>query len=362
MLIQMALLENKLHDLDHAMPHLVRANSLIVEFLADHPSDEEVRRMRIVVLGDMANLLRETGRFDDALMKYDEALIWTTRYLGSGDVECAVHLNNLANLLMEEQRSEEALEKYERSLEITRVHYGEEHPEVARTLHNIGLCLKRLGDYNNAMDHFMAAVNMMVDALGTYHPEVGIVLNNISILYSLRAQQIGASKNVSDGASGEEERDSRQRKRRALYLKAQQAAERSVVIRERTLGRHHPTLAGAYTNLGKIYMLTGNEQLSEQCYGRAVEIASKGRLGENHPLVGRGLAQLGKLASRKGDLENARAKFKRALRVLKAINTFGGGKPGNEGQQAHKFATKVERSLVKVERKIERLNHSENNC
>ena len=51
------------------------------------------------------------------------------------------------------------------------------------------------------------------------------------------------------------QQDARERKRRALYVKAQQAAERSVVIRERTLGSNHPTLAGAYTNLGKIYML-----------------------------------------------------------------------------------------------------------
>lgn len=233
MLVEMAQLEHKLHEFENAMEHLNNALSHVTTFLINHPDDVDVRRMHIVILGDIANLFKETGRYDDALIKYDEALIWTTQYLGTNDIECAVHLNNLANLLMEVHRYEDALSKYERSLQITEFHYNNEHPEVARTLHNIGLCLKHLKNYNDAMEHFMTAAKMMVDALGTYHPEVGIVLNNISVLCSLRARNMGKSIHLTDELKT---------KQKSLYIQAQQAAERSVVIRERSLGSDHPTL------------------------------------------------------------------------------------------------------------------------
>ena len=331
--IEMAQLEIMLHEFDNAMEHLENARLTVTHFLDQHPDDEAVRMMHIVVLGDMANLLKEMHRYDEAMVKYDEALIWTIQYVGPNDIECAVHLNNLANLLMEQHRYDDALLKYERSLEITKLQYSEEHPEVARTLHNIGLCLKHLKSYGEAMDHFMAAAKMMVDALGTYHPEVGIVLNNISVLCCMRARSIRADT---------EELKQRQT---SLYGQAQQAAERSVVIRERSLGKDHPTLAGAYTNLGKIYLLIGNEKLSAQCYERAVAIAGD-KLGTNHPLVGRGLAQLGRLASRGGDLENARDKFQRALKSLRlsmgVMNAFTRG---------------VEKNLASIQTKLSRLSN-----
>jgi len=334
MLIEMAQLEHKLHEFDNAMEHLENARVTVINFLKEHPMDEDVRRMHIVVLGDMANLLKEKGMYDDAMVKYDEALIWTTQYLGPNDVECAVHLNNLANLLMEEHRYEDALSKYERSLCITKTHYSEDHPEVARTLHNIGLCLKHLGNYGEAMDHFMAAAKMMVDALGTYHPEVGIVLNNMSVLCCLRARSI---------RSKTEDAKSRQT---SLYVQAQQAAERSVVIRERSLGSDHPTLAGAYTNLGKIYLLAENERLSEHCFERAVEIAGR-KLGANHPLVGRGYAQLGRIASRSGDLVGAKEKFQRAVRSLRVSMGV-----------VHAFTKGVEQKLRSIESKLSEKQNS----
>jgi tetratricopeptide (TPR) repeat protein len=340
MLIEMAELEHKLHEFENAMTHLNNALLTLVSFLNEHPNDHEVKHMHIVVLGDMANLYKETGHYDDALLKFDEALIWTTQYLGPNDVECSVHLNNLANLLMEEHRYEDALSKYERSLLITKSYYGQEHPEVARTLHNVGLCLKHLGHYGNAMDHFMAAVKMMVDALGTYHPEVGTVLNNVSVLCSMLARNMEENIQKSKSEDDLVRMNEFKSKQKSLYVQAQQAAERSVVIRERSLGSNHPTLSGAYTNLGKIYLLTGNTELSSNCYERAVEIASK-KLGENHPLVGRGLAQLGRIASRGGDLITARAKFQRAVKSLRMSMGV-----------LHAFTQVVEKNLTAVERKL----------
>ena len=329
MLVEMALLERKLHALERSMQHLEKASQYTTSFMKKNSKlikteDEasgirrvaswtserrmnavsEVTRLHNVILGDKANLLRMMRDYDVSLEHYRMAVEWTDTNFGQNDIQCAVHLNNMANLFTDMSRYEEALDKYKLSYAITKAHYGEEHPETARTLHNIGLCLKKLGQYSEAVPCFEDALQIMKGALGMYHPEVGTILNSFSILYCMSARRMKIE-------SAEDAQ-----KQKEVYVKAQQTAERSVVIRERSLGTNHPSLAGAYTNLGKIYGLAGDMESSRECYERSVAISEQ-RLGESHPLLGRGLATLGRMASKEGDFSTARDKLNRALRTLK---------------------------------------------
>ena len=88
--------------------------------------------------------------------------------------------------------------------------------------------------------------------------------------------------------------------------------------------------------------MAGNQRLSKHCYERAVEIGTV-KLGANHPLVGRGYAQLGRIASKSGDLVNAREKFQRAAASLRVSMGV-----------VHAFTRGVEKNLKNVESKISR--------
>ena len=96
-------------------------------------------------LTNLAELLRELGRYDEAEPLYREALAIDEAALGRRHVDTAVAMNNLAALLSPPAATGEAEPLMREALEIDREMLGPEHPEIATIEGNLAQVLLNSG-------------------------------------------------------------------------------------------------------------------------------------------------------------------------------------------------------------------------
>ena len=91
-------------------------------------------------------------------------------------------MNNLASLLGDTNRIEEAEPLMRRALEIDEAVLGEQHPNVAIHLNNLAQVLKGTNRIEEAEPLMRRALEIDVAVLGEQHPTVAIHLNNLASL------------------------------------------------------------------------------------------------------------------------------------------------------------------------------------
>jgi serine/threonine protein kinase/Tfp pilus assembly protein PilF len=97
-------------------------------------------------------------------------------------------LNNLALLLQESARFDEAEGLYREALERNRRLVGEETPEVASNLNNLGFLYHEMGDLDRAQDHYERALAMHRRLFGEEHASLGYQLNNLAKVHHERGE------------------------------------------------------------------------------------------------------------------------------------------------------------------------------
>jgi tetratricopeptide (TPR) repeat protein len=102
---------------------------------------------------NIAIVLKNQGKFDEALEMYEKALETTVRAVGPLHVDVAKTYNNMAIVERKLGNFQKALELYEKSLEIKIKSLGGDHASVALTEMNIGNVLDEMGDHENALLH-----------------------------------------------------------------------------------------------------------------------------------------------------------------------------------------------------------------
>ena len=98
---------------------------------------------------------------------------------------------------------------------------------------------------------------------------------------------------------------------------AAQAEQKSLEIRERTLGREHPEVAGSLNNLANAYSALRQPERARELLERALDI-EVAAYGSDHPNVAMTLSNLGNLAADAGDFERAEELLSRALHAREA--------------------------------------------
>jgi tetratricopeptide (TPR) repeat protein len=92
-----------------------------------------------------------------------------------------------------------------------------------------------------------------------------------------------------------------------LYLKA-------LAIREKELGKNHPSTATSYNNLASLYKTQGRYAEAEPLYLKALAIREK-ELGENHPLTATSYNNLASLYKSQGRYAEAEPLYLKALAI-----------------------------------------------
>lgn len=102
------------------------------------------------------------------------------------------------------------------------------------------------------------------------------------------------------------------------YEKAEPLLVRSLAIREKVHGKEHPDVASSLNNLAALYYAQGSYQKAEPLYLRSLAIREK-LLGKEHPDVATSLNNLAELYRVEGSYQKAEPLYVRSLAILEKV-------------------------------------------
>ena len=230
---------------DQLRPTLVEAESLANAKLVASASS------------NLAHLLYETSRINEAEWLMRQALEWDKATFGNQHPAVAVHLNNLATLLSDTNRFEEAELLLRQALEIDRATLDGEHPWVAIHLNNLATLLLDTNRFEEAELLMRQVLKIDEATLDDQHPSIAVHLNNlaISLCKTKRAKE------------------------------AEALMRQALEIDEAILDGQHPALATHLNNLGVLLNNTDRPQEAAPLIRRALHIygAFRSNVGHEHP-------------------------------------------------------------------------------
>jgi CHAT domain-containing protein/tetratricopeptide (TPR) repeat protein len=227
-------------------------------------------------LTNLAALYREKGEYLRAEPLLRRALAAQEKTLGPAHADVAVTLNQLAILLSDRGDDEGALPLFERALSIYEKTLGPEHSAVATTLSSIAYIHSERKDYDRAEKLYQRALSIIEKTLGAESPLYASTLNNLANTVAERED----------------------------YARAEPLARRALEIRERVLGPNHPDVANSLNTLAYLSFVRQRFNEEEPLYRRAIEIAEKAH-GRDHPSVGIYIANLATVYWGRGDTTRA---------------------------------------------------------
>ena len=239
-------------------------------------------------LNKKALKLYEQGRYKEATVYAEKAVLVAKNELGEDHPDYAEYLNNLAAFYCSMERYYEAEPLYLQALAIRKTQLGEDHPEYAVFLNNLAALYYSMGRYDEAEPLYLQAQAIRKTQLGEDHPTYATSLNNLAALYHNMRRYDEAE---------------------PLYLQA-------LAIQKIQLGEDHPEYAVSLNNLATLYYNMRGFDEAELLYLQALEIR-KTQLGEDHPEYGVSLNNLATLYYNMRGFDEAEPLYLQALEIRK---------------------------------------------
>ena len=241
-------------------------------------------------LCNLATLLQDTNRLGEAEPLMRRMLEIDVATFGEQHPTVATDLCNLAALLQDTNRLGEAEPLMRRALEIDVAAFGKQHPTVATDLCHLATLLQDTNRFEEAEPLMRRALEIDVDALGEQHPTVAIDLNNLAKL-------------LQDTNRIEE---------------AEPLMRRALAIDEVAFGEQHPTVANRLDNLAQMLQETDRSREAEPLMWRALEI-DEAAFGVQHPMVALRLNNLAILLRDTNRIEEAEPLMRRSFDIFDAF-------------------------------------------
>ncbi len=112
-------------------------------------------------LNQQVNQLYSEGKFNEAILVAEQALI-LAKSLHPGDhPDVATSLNNLAALYESQGRYEKAEPLFQQALEMTKRLFKGDHPDVATSLNNLAALYNSQGRYEKAEPLYLKSLEMI---------------------------------------------------------------------------------------------------------------------------------------------------------------------------------------------------------
>lgn len=242
-------------------------------------------RERALPLGhpDLAIGLNHLGLILDALGHYSEAeqllrraLELREEMLPPDDPKIAINLNNLATVIISQGRFIEAEPIVNRAVAIFEKIYGSKDVNVADCLNNLGDIMEEKRQLRDAEILFRKAIDIRSSHLGFNHSKTADAIMALAVV--LRDQ----------GRLGEAE----------LY------AQKALNIYEIILPMDHPSLEAGLNGMGMVRSSQNRLNEAEGLFRRSLEIAKKA-FPPNHPKIARSMSNLGSILRYQGHLDEA---------------------------------------------------------
>lgn len=189
----------------------------------EHPQTTDSLNNLGVLLHAQGNLSEDDpqGKFSEALLYYQRALLIREKVLGEEHPHTAQSLNHIGALLRDQGEFARSQAYIEQALAIREKVLGPEHPDTAFSLVDLGSLFLAQGNLTDAKIYIERSLSIREKVLGPEHPDTAISLNKLGLLLWKQRDLIGA---------------------RVHFKKA-------IAISEKTLGSHHPWTKNARKNL-----------------------------------------------------------------------------------------------------------------
>ena len=126
--------------------------------------------LTLVIEGDMARVMHETGRMEEALEAWVATLPALEEALGPESEYALTVRHNLGTALKDMGRLDEAENLIRETLELRRKTLGPEHLQTAYSLNALAALIQKRGHNDEALDMFRSVLEIRTRALGEAHP------------------------------------------------------------------------------------------------------------------------------------------------------------------------------------------------
>lgn len=241
-------------------------------------------------LNGLATLYEEHGQYEDAELRYQQALALRREILGEKHPDTLITLNGLANVYMERNRYELAEQSFQETLAIRREVLGEKHPDTLKSSNDLAELYMAQGRYELADSMVNRTLALRTEVLGEQHPDT--VLSSCTL----------ANIHVSQGK----------------YELAQQLFEEALAVFRDVLGHKHRYTITTTNDLAILYSYQGRlglaETMLEQVLSLLVDANRKG-----HPDYPMTLANLASVYYEQGKYGLAERTYKTGLEAAREV-------------------------------------------
>lgn len=267
--------------------------------------------------------------FDQAIAEQEAALALFASMPEPDRGDMTVALGNLAAAMQMKGDLEGAARRQREALAMREEILGESHPRLAVPVLNLANTLGKQGKYAEAEPLYQRAIALL-DRGGKPPPQLASPLLGLGVIYKKQGRYDEAAAlyeraaSVAEAALGPEDEVvtmsminlANLEKRRGNGERARDLASSAVRKIESRVGDSHPDLASGLADLGDIHAHLGEHDAARRAYERAariLEVSSHTDGTLAHVRVG-----LGNLALKVGDLDEARESFERARSIYLA--------------------------------------------
>jgi serine/threonine protein kinase len=139
----------------------------------DHP--DTLRSMN-----SLANSLREQGKYVEAMSMYRQTLQLRQTVLGRDHPDTLRSMNNLASSLNQQGKHAEAEAMHRQTLQLKQTVLGKNHQDTLRSMNNLADSLNRQGKHAEAEAMHRQTMQLMEMVLGKDHPDMQRSMNNLA--------------------------------------------------------------------------------------------------------------------------------------------------------------------------------------
>jgi CHAT domain-containing protein/tetratricopeptide (TPR) repeat protein len=296
-------LETRWKEFTSALLQSVRAGKLLEAAEAGQKALETARRLGLRQdnpylagsLNNLANVLREQGKYTDAETLYREALARRRRFYPKQDhPNLAMSLNNLAVVLQDQGKYADAETFHREALEMRRRLYPkQDHLDLAASLSNLATVLADQGKYADAETFSREALAMRRHLYPSQdHPDLAGSLNNLAIVLLEQGK----------------------------YADAESLQREALEMKRRLYGKQdHPDRAQSLTNLASVLRHRGKYADAETFHREALAMLRRLYARQDHPLLAFSLNHLAILFHEQGQYADAERLFREALAMRRRL-------------------------------------------
>jgi tetratricopeptide (TPR) repeat protein len=294
-------------------------------FYPGEPGDNSFDRWVSLTM-DVGGLLREKGRYNEAVIPYRRALEGYEKELGVRHPATLTRVSNLAGVLQAQGRYEEAEKLNRRALEGYEKELGVHHPHTLTSVNNLASVLRDQGKYEEAEKLNRRALEGYEKELGVHHPHTLTSVNDLASVLRAQGKYEEAEKLNRRALEGREKELGGRHlhtltsvnslalvlQAQGKYEEAEKLDRRALEGMEKELRVHHPATLTSVNNLASVLQAQGKYEEAEKLNRQALEGMEK-ELGVHHPHTLTSVSNLARVLQAQGKYEEAEKLNRRAL-------------------------------------------------